>query len=133
MGFLSGIFKKKKGGTLVGNLLRGGASAMTGGLLGSGQGLANWEAEQAREQQQALSTLRTPQYNPNQGIDIGRNLVNNVAVPAMANGGGNSPKVGENVIKETLKNKWYMVVGALGAVVAVTYFITRKSTKPKVK
>lgn len=36
MGFLSGLFKKKPGGTFFGNLLRAGASMATGGVLGSG-------------------------------------------------------------------------------------------------
>jgi len=42
MGLFSKIFKKKPGGTLVGNLIRGGARALdnkfTGGMLGIGQG-----------------------------------------------------------------------------------------------
>lgn len=36
MGFLDGLFKKKEGGTFFGNLLRVGASSVTGGILGSG-------------------------------------------------------------------------------------------------
>ena len=38
MGFLGNLFKKKPGGTLVGNILRGVASNATGGILGSGAG-----------------------------------------------------------------------------------------------
>lgn len=36
MGLFSNIFKKKPGGTMVGNLLRGVSSNFTGGMLGSG-------------------------------------------------------------------------------------------------
>lgn len=36
MSFLKKIFKAKEGGTLVGNLIRGSASSLTGGLLGQG-------------------------------------------------------------------------------------------------
>lgn len=36
MGFLSGLFKKKPGGTFFGNLIRGVTSSATGGMLGSG-------------------------------------------------------------------------------------------------
>jgi hypothetical protein len=46
MGFFKNLFKKKKGGTLVGNLIRGVASSASGGLLGQGRELAKWEAQQ---------------------------------------------------------------------------------------
>ena len=53
MGFFKKIFKRKKGGTFFGNLLRSTASAATGGILGSGVGLAKWEAKQDTAYQQA--------------------------------------------------------------------------------
>lgn len=37
MAFLGGLFKKKPGGTFVGNLIRGVASGVTGGLIGNGK------------------------------------------------------------------------------------------------
>ena len=49
MGFFKNLFKKKKGGTFFGNLLRKGASTVTGGILGSGAGLAAWEAKQEQK------------------------------------------------------------------------------------
>ncbi|AGO49231.1 structural protein [Cellulophaga phage phi18:4] len=54
MGFFKNIFKKKKGGTFLGNLVRGVSSSATGGILGSGAGLAKWEAEQAQKEQDAM-------------------------------------------------------------------------------
>jgi hypothetical protein len=36
MGFLSNLFKRKPGGTVIGNLFRGVASAASGGILGNG-------------------------------------------------------------------------------------------------
>ncbi|WP_142786097.1 hypothetical protein [Changchengzhania lutea] len=48
MGFFKKLFKKKKGGTFFGNLLRKGANVATGGILGSGAGLA---ARDARDEQ----------------------------------------------------------------------------------
>lgn len=54
MGFFKNIFKKKKGGTFFGNLIRGVSSKATGGILGSGAELAKWEAEQAQKEQDAM-------------------------------------------------------------------------------
>ena len=45
MGFLGGLFKKKAGGTMVGNLLRGVANKATNGILGNGAGIINQEQE----------------------------------------------------------------------------------------
>jgi len=45
MGFLSGLFKKKAGGTMVGNLLRGVVNKATNGILGNGAGIINQEQE----------------------------------------------------------------------------------------
>lgn len=46
MGFFKDIFKKKKGGTFVGNLIRKTAYEASGGLFGSGKGLNKWETSQ---------------------------------------------------------------------------------------
>lgn len=46
MGFFSNLFKRKRGGTFVGNLIRRIAHARTGGLLGNGRDLRRWENEQ---------------------------------------------------------------------------------------
>ncbi len=54
MGFFKNIFKKKKGGTLFGNLIRGVANKASGGVLGNGEQLAKWEAEQAQKEQEAM-------------------------------------------------------------------------------
>lgn len=53
MGFFKRLFKRKKGGTFFGNLLRKASSTVTGGILGSGVGLANWEAKQHAHDQAA--------------------------------------------------------------------------------
>lgn len=45
MGFFKDIFKKKKGGTFVGNLLRKSAFEASGGLFGSGKKLNEWEKQ----------------------------------------------------------------------------------------
>lgn len=56
MGFFKNIFKRKKGGTFFGNLIRGVASTATGGLLGTGKDLAEWQSKtEQKEYQQALA------------------------------------------------------------------------------
>lgn len=130
MGFLSNIFKKKKGGTFVGNLLRGGASAFTGGLLGSGAGLQKWEAEQAQKEQEQMFQQLAQQ---NQGYNVGQNLVKGVAVPAMANGGGNQPNVGESVFMETMKKRWYIPAGVIAFVGGLAYWVGNRGKKKKGK
>lgn len=46
MGWLKNLFKRKKGGTFVGNLIRGVARHYSYGLLGNGNDLRNWEMNQ---------------------------------------------------------------------------------------
>lgn len=46
MGFFSNLFKRKKGGTFVGNIIRGLANHYSYGVLGNGNDLNNWEQEQ---------------------------------------------------------------------------------------
>lgn len=54
MGFFKKLFKRKKGGTFFGNLIRGVSNKASGGILGSGSGLAAWEEKQALKEQQAM-------------------------------------------------------------------------------
>lgn len=126
MGFLKNIFKKKKGGTFVGNLLRGASSSVTGGILGSGAGLRRWE-----DQQRGIN----PENQQMDGRQMGSDFINKGVAPFMANSGGASdPTIGASVLKENLKKNWLYVVAGLGTVIGGTYFITRKaSRKGKVK
>jgi hypothetical protein len=127
MGFFKNIFKRKKGGTKVGNFLRGSASAMSGGLLGSGQGLAKWEAEQ-RGQISPVSTIQPSQpFFSSPAYQGGQSLVNNT-IPQMATSGNTppSPTVGSSIMRESLKKKWHVILLVAGALVGATYFITRK-------
>ena len=131
MGFFKNIFKKKKGGTLVGNLLRGVSSAATGGILGSGAGLAKWEAEQEQKEMERLyGKASLPAVSGGgvayDGRQIGRNLVNGVVVPAAAsNGGAGGSNIGENVILETLKKRWYYVLGGLIVFGGLIWYVAR--------
>jgi hypothetical protein len=133
MGFFKKLFKRKRGGTMFGNLLRGAASAATGGVLGSGAGLAAWEAKQ-RPEVHPVSTLAhssaiLPQ-SKNRSIDgkqMGADLLNKIIIPNTGNGGQTNQTLGNSVMTEQLKKKWYIPTGILIFVAAVTYFITQKS------
>ena len=55
MGFFKKLFKRKKGGTFVGNLIRKVAKNKTGGILGNGAGLRRWERRQKAKEKQTMS------------------------------------------------------------------------------
>lgn len=61
MSFLSKIFKKKPGGSFIGNLFRKVASSATGGLIGSGQ-------NKIQNDQNALYTLSEDAYKKEYGM-----------------------------------------------------------------
>jgi len=44
MGFFGRLFRRKRGGTFVGNLIRRVANHYSKGILGNGDGLRRWEA-----------------------------------------------------------------------------------------
>ena len=71
MGFFNNLFKKKKGGTFVGNLIRGVANTATNGALGTGSELAQWEYDQ---QQQLQQQQQQQQTSTNLGNLIGSQL-----------------------------------------------------------
>ena len=125
MGFFSNIFKKKKGGTAFGNLLRGTASAFTGGALGNGSQLRKWEAEQEQKQ---MAQYLTPKFNPadNQHYQMANKTVNEALLPTMANNPNTDPNAGETILLTALKKYWAWVALGLTAIVAVTYYLTNR-------
>lgn len=136
MGFFKNIFKRKEGGTAIGNLLRGGASAMTGGMMGNGSGLQKWEQEQElARQRDVFDTMVIQSQTPQTDYKaIGQNLVNEVFVPAAASGSGNSPKAGESILIYSAKKHWYWVAGFLLAVIGFTWYVTKpKGNKLRLK
>lgn len=105
MGFFKKLFKRKPGGTMFGNLLRGVSSQVTGGILGSGIGLQQWEqkeAQKAHNQQQ----IANQQAALNAGKQFGA-AINNQSL-----GGGLS--IGE---KQTFMDKHGLTV-VIGGIVA---------------
>jgi hypothetical protein len=135
MGFFKKLFKRKKGGTMFGNLLRGAASAATGGVLGSGAGLAAWEAKQENsDPANALRTFNLTGSMPaqgNNGRQIGRDLLNNVIIPNTGNGTQTNSTMGASIMTAQMKKKWYIPVGIILLVISATYFIVngRKGKK----
>lgn len=61
MGFFKKLFKKKKGGTFFGNLLRKGANVASGGILGNGVQLAKNDAKFEAQEMQAVLRAREAQ------------------------------------------------------------------------
>ncbi|MFI1773761.1 hypothetical protein [Thalassobellus citreus] len=56
MGFFKKLFKKKKGGTFFGNLIRKASNVATGGILGNGEQLAKQDAKfEQQEYDRAVS------------------------------------------------------------------------------
>lgn len=125
MGFFSKIFKKKKGGTFFGNLIRGVASTATGGVLGSGKKLAEWQAkEEQKEYEQALAEQQALIKNSagyKQGADIAQPF------SGVLTDSPEAKKLQNNQVKAWLKRNWYIVAIPVVALVgAVIYFARRK-------
>lgn len=127
MGFFKNLFKKKKGGTFVGNLIRGVASTATGGLLGNGAQLRQWEAEQeAKKDQTILSDLQTLKAQQRANAkNIGSDLLN-LAIENKMTNGQTDPNAGEAVVITTLKKWWWAVALVFVSFGGVVYLIARK-------
>jgi len=128
MGFFSNIFKRKTGGTWVGNLIRGAASKVSGGILGSGAGLAAWQKGEdirlnhtAEAQKQEIADLQ----NQLATKKLGANLVDNVVQTVGAK--KTSPNLGESVILTTLKSNWAYILGGLLVLVLAVYLLVRRT------
>lgn len=85
-----GLFKKKPGGTVVGNLLRGIANKATGGILGNGKGripAGSTDGKTIREleQQAAAINIQNPVYStpPITSTSPGVNLNDYVKLPTV--------------------------------------------------
>lgn len=118
MGFLSGLFKRKKGGTFVGNLIRGVANKATGGVLGNGADLAKWEAEQAQKEFDKQYQETKAKLAQNQAYNQGSTLGNQFNVMD-----ANDPRVGatkKEAMKNFLKDNIAWVIGSFVAIIGLT-------------
>ncbi len=124
MGFFKNLFKRKPGGTALGNLIRGGASAVSGGMLGSGAGLHRWEESQGiLAQNEALASMSKAQEQ------AGQNLINKVAVPYMGDSPSNQPKIGESVFLHSVKKEWWKILIGLAVFGGIIYYISKPKSK----
>lgn len=115
MGLFKNLFKRKKGGTLVGNLIRGVANSATGGILGNGSMLIKDEP---------VNNPTIKVANPN-AYQIGQNLGVN-ATPYVKPHLDSLEKEAElNYLK---KNWWKLLIG-LVSIIGLTVLILKKSNK----
>lgn len=110
MGFFKKLFKRKKGGTFFGNLLRGVAGKATGGILGSGAGLARWEAEQDQKAYDAEQLRITQErIKSSKGYQTGSSHDLNLIEKAMNSDAGK--KLKKAALKEQFKKYWWAFAG----------------------
>lgn len=140
MGFFKNLFKRKEGGTFVGNLFRSVAKPLTGGVLGSGAGLAKWEQEQAlkrlEEEEMRLLQVEAQERAALRskgalGSQVGNQLSDAVITYASNGKGPTDPNMGESIVLTTLKKHWYWFVGGVLVLVAGVWYFTRRSGNKK--
>ena len=129
MGFFKKLFKRKKGGTFFGNLLRGVSSTATGGILGSGSGLAKWEQKQAENE--AVSGTNMLIKRQRQKIQQLSEKIGNQARPHVnkALQTDEAADVQKAFSKAWLKaNVWKLLTGLLATLGTITliYNVTKK-------
>jgi hypothetical protein len=137
MGFFKKLFKRKKGGTFLGNLFRGVVNKASGGLLGNGRDLRRWEAKQEQkelEKQQKMlldqqRMQRPPDMTNSDGFRMGAQI-----------GGKINPRSAEaptasqtSKIKKFLKEKWYFVVGGAALIVGLIVVVPKMLGKKRKK
>jgi len=129
MGFFSNIFKRKRGGTFFGNLLRGGASALSGGLLGQGNDLARWEQEQANNEAQQHFQAQQEQLQKNRAFQIGQGIgkpFSSQTLPLLK-------QAEKDVAKSWIQKNWpiltSLVLGSIVAIYVIVKLATRKRSK----
>lgn len=127
MGFLKNIFKKKPGGTLLGNLVRGVSSAATGGILGSGANRIEVGQTQTNAQlaQAAAEAQNTTYTNPTiAGLQA-----------AAVTGVANTPQIqaaAATGIMEKMKQNWVALVAVVAALFfGYQHYSNNKKTKGK--
>ncbi|TJY33384.1 hypothetical protein [Pontimicrobium aquaticum] len=132
MGLFGNLFKKKKGGTFFGNLLRGVSSAATGGILGSGAGLAKWEAEQnQKEYDAAVKKQAQEMLKNNPAYNAGRNLGEPYAgaINQAVNNSEAAKELQNQQVKAWFKRNWYYLVGAIVVIGGIWWYMKKGGKK----
>lgn len=127
VGFFKKLFKRKKGGTFFGNLLRGVSSTATQGVLGGGSDLARWEEKQAIAEQQAYDKAQAGRaVKSSTGFRTGQEL--GAPLGAKTQALANTPEgkeIQKNLVMGWLKKKWYLVVTPIVLIIGVTWFMSK--------
>jgi len=111
MSFLKDLFKRKPGGTPLGNTVRGVLNKATGGILGNGLLMKKSDDEPMitdnLQQAAGAAMAAANQYAPNQG-------------------GGNPTGVEKGYIAQMFKQYGVFILGGLGAVGFLIFLLTKK-------
>ena len=102
-----GIFKSKPGGTFLGNVARGAANKFSGGVLGNGAMLAK-----------AQNLPPVPQVN--------FEAVKGGIFDSLGAAVDKSPEAKKAIVSGVWSKYKFHILGAVAAIAAITYFITRK-------
>jgi hypothetical protein len=119
MGFLSKVFKKKKGGTLFGNLIRGVANTASGGILGNGaQMLKDSPADKV-----ILPVSQNPTYVG--GQNIGQTVNEQIQqIPQVQS-------IQNSVQMQWVKKNWYLLAMPVLLILYLLFQNSKLKTKTK--
>jgi hypothetical protein len=151
MGFLKGLFKRKPGGTLVGNLLRGVAKGASGGILGNGgMMISQFDADKRDLSDDDFKKRYGYAKNDQRALDYATSIAMDIAGSAWhaglpnerfnASAGNtststnNTEKAVNSVIKTSigqfLKKWWWATLLPFGiGITAVIYFFKNKNKR----
>lgn len=123
MAFLKKLLRKKPGGTAVGNIFRGASANLSGGALG--QGMNKIEIGQTQTNRELAQNAGSYQDPFTLAIN---NALTGAAMTREAQGGAWA------TIGIWAKEKWYIVLGLIGAIAGSIWYFTKgkKSGKKKI-
>lgn len=124
MGFLAKIFKKKPGGTFLGNMIRNVVGKYSGGILGNGGALRQWEIDNGYRDAAGNPTQAYYDYDRGSMTEEQKEL----AMTAVE-GGLETPGVKEGIAGEVAKKAWPWVLIAVVAGVALWLFKGKQNNK----
>jgi hypothetical protein len=113
MGLFKNIMKKKPGGTLVGNLVRGVANNLSGGVIGSGVNRLPTEVSNGANLT-AQNQMKVLQETAGKGL----------ADSPLINGFTN--QVANNSTKQVLRKYWYILAIPVIGIPVLVWLIMRK-------
>lgn len=129
MGFFSNIFKKKKGGTFFGNLVRGVANTATGGILGTGKELATWQAKTEESEYNKALAENQRLIEQSKGFGMGSEM--GAPLKGEVDNFMNDSDVAKQVQNQQVqawvsRNWWVIALPVVGVTALVIYLIKRK-------